>query len=148
MSVFLEKISSNGYKLTPQRRLILKVMEDKDMPMTAEDIAREIRKERPGVSLATVYRNLNLLVGINLVNKFHGGGEAALYQLARRHEHHMTCLVCGRIINLPFCPLKGEINDIAGRYGFEIKGHYFEITGYCGDCRLKIDRGNTGCQKD
>ncbi|SHG39708.1 Fur family transcriptional regulator, ferric uptake regulator [Thermosyntropha lipolytica DSM 11003] len=141
MSVFLEKIASRGYKITPPRRLILKVMEEKKVPLTAEDIAREIKKERPEISLATVYRNLNLLVEMDLVNKFHGGGEAALYQLSWEHEHYMICLICGKVINLTFCPLKEEINDVALQYDFMIKSHYFQINGYCGACKQKSGIG-------
>lgn len=141
LSDFLEKISDNGYKLTPQRKLILKVLETRKGPLTAEEIAREVRKERPGISLATVYRNLALLVKINLVDKFHAGGEAALYQITGEHSHHFTCLGCGRVINLNFCPLREEINEIANQYRFAVKNHYFEITGYCEGCSLKNDMG-------
>lgn len=143
MSVFLEKISINGYKITSQRKLILKIMEERAVPLTAEAITGEIRKEKPNVSLATVYRNLNLMVEMRLVNKFYAGSEAALYELSaeHKHHHHMTCLSCGKVINLPTCPLKKEIDDIANKHDFIVKDHYFEITGYCGQCKLKDKMG-------
>lgn len=143
MSAFLEKISSNGYKITPQRELILKIMEESNIPLTAEAITGEIRKEKPNISLATVYRNLNLMVEMRLVNKFYAGSEPALYELSdeHKHHHHMTCLNCGKVINLAICPLKKEIDDIARQYNFMVKDHYFEIIGYCSQCKIKDDRG-------
>lgn len=137
MSELLEQLSSCGYKITPQRRLILEVLQDSDRHLTAEEIAESIRKLQPSVSVATVYRNLNLLVDINLVSKLDLHDGPARYELNRGHNHHMVCLDCGTAIKLGVCPMQDEIKDVINENGFEVLGHHFEITGYCKQCQLK-----------
>ncbi|MBO8158225.1 transcriptional repressor [Thermosyntropha sp.] len=141
MQKLLEKISGNGYKITPQRKLILQVLMEKGNPLTAEEIAVEVKKVRSDMSTATVYRNLSLMTSIGIINKFYLESEPAFYELAEKHGHHMRCISCGRVYSLNICPLNGEVISIAEEYGFTIKSHYFEIGGYCRECSSKNSMG-------
>ncbi|MDD3890049.1 MAG: transcriptional repressor, partial [Syntrophomonadaceae bacterium] len=62
MTELLERLSALGFKITPQRRLILEVLQESNRHLSAEEIAELVREIQPSVSVATIYRNLNLLV--------------------------------------------------------------------------------------
>jgi len=137
MIQLLERLSARGYKITPQRRLILQILKDSDRHLTAEKIAERIKELQPSISIATIYRNLNMLVDIRLLSKLDLHQGPARYGLNQGHDHHMVCLGCGAAIKLGVCPMQGEIQRIINEKGFLVDSHHFEITGYCKECQLK-----------
>ncbi len=87
------------YRLTKQRAAILRALDD-GAHLTAEAIHERVRAELPAVSLGTIYRTLDILRGIGLVQVFAHGG-AARYEAALDKHHHLVCVACGEIVNVP-----------------------------------------------
>lgn len=139
MAGLLERLSAGGYKLTPQRMAILRVLEHSDQHLTAEEVADQLAGQGRGVSVATIYRNLNLLVDLGLASKLELHDRPARFELNRGHNHHLVCLGCGSVIKLDLCPMQGLIDDIIREQEFLVCQHHFEITGYCRTCR-KVGR--------
>ena len=137
MTGLINKLSDRGYKVTPQRRIILQVLSDSHRHLSAEEIAEEVKQIEPGISVATVYRNLNLLADIGIVSRLDLHEGPARYELNQGHNHHLVCLGCGNAIKLGFCPMQGEIKKIIEESGFEVDSHHFEITGYCQECQVR-----------
>jgi len=135
MTGLINKLSDRGYKVTPQRRIILQVLSDSHRHLSAEEIDDEVKQIEPGISVATVYRNLNLLVDIGMVSRLDLHEGPARYELNQGHNHHLVCLGCGNAIKLGVCPMQGEIKKIIEDTGFEVDSHHFEITGYCRECQ-------------
>lgn len=142
MGQFLEQLASEGYKITPQRRLILEVLEKSNKHMNAEEIAEEVKEKHPSISAATVYRNLSILVNTDIINKLDIHNGPARYEINRGHDHHMVCLSCGAAIKLGVCPMQGEIQKKVEENGFQVTRHHFEITGYCRECQKQRERDN------
>lgn len=137
MSAWVEKLSARGYKITPQRRVILEILGNSDRHLTAEEIGQEVRKTEPSISLATVYRNLNLLVDLEMVSRLNIHDGPVRYELHRGHNHHLVCMDCGAAVKLGICPMQGEVKRLAEENGFEVSGHHFEVMGYCRECSTK-----------
>ena len=137
MTGLINKLSDRGYKVTPQRRIILQVLSDSHRHLSAEEIADEVKQIEPGISVATVYRNLNLLVDISMVSRLDLHEGPVRYELNRGHNHHLVCLGCGLAVKLDVCPMQGEVQKIIDQEGFQVDSHHFEITGYCRDCNLR-----------
>ncbi|ABI69190.1 Fur family transcriptional regulator [Syntrophomonas wolfei] len=137
MNSKLQELSNCGFKITPQRRLILDILQKSDRPLTAEETAERIKKKEPRISVATIYRNLNLLVEIEVLSKLEIADAAARFQINQGHNHHLLCLGCGAAIKIGICPLQGRVEELIQEHGFSIDSHYFEITGYCRECQLK-----------
>ncbi len=135
MAGSLERLSAGGYKLTPQRKAILRVLEHSDRHLTAEEVAEELARQNQAVSVATIYRNLNLLVDLGLVSKLELHDSPARFELNRGHNHHLVCLGCGSVIKLDVCPMQGLIDDVISKQDFLVCQHHFEITGYCRACQ-------------
>jgi Fur family zinc uptake transcriptional regulator/Fur family ferric uptake transcriptional regulator len=125
----------NGLKITPQRQEIVKVLL-KSGHKCAEDIHRQVICKFPNVSLDTVYRNLNKLKELGIIDtvNFADGRQRYEFCDSGSHHHHLVCLGCGKHEELNFCPLDfldcSKIKD----KNFKIKEHKFEVFGYCSDC--------------
>lgn len=137
----IDLFQKNGYKITPQRQEILKTFMDNNNnhPLSAEEIHRKVIERYPNISLDTVYRNLNVFLDLEIVNKLYIQGGKSLYELnSGKHHHHLICLKCGATETIDFCPFKSiNLEKIEEEKNFVIKNHSFEIFGFCGLCGEK-----------
>lgn len=135
MRQHLEKLSSRGYKITPQRRLILEVIEASDKHLNVDELCAQIRQMQPSVSLATIYRNLKIMHDLGLINRLDLQDSPSRYQINKGHNHHLVCIDCGQAIKLDICPMDQAIKVIESS-GFKVFKHQFEVTGSCSNCQL------------
>ena len=129
------------YRLTKQRAAILKALEDGEH-MTAEAIHERVRAELPAVSLGTIYRTLDILRAIGLVQVFAHGG-AARYEAALDKHHHLVCLACGEILNVPVPQVVALATAVAGDNRYTGVDAALVITGRCARC-AGLARNGTG----
>lgn len=132
----LQRLKEMGCKLTPQRRMLIDVLLNAgDAELTADEIYQQIRSTYPELGLDTVYRNLRLMVKLNIANEVKLPGKLAQYSLNRAvHHHELICLECGKEIPLAHCPIK-ELETLAREeHGFVISSHRIELFGYCLEC--------------
>jgi Fe2+ or Zn2+ uptake regulation protein len=139
MNKFAERLRASGCKITPQRTLILEILEHAQGHLTVEEIARQARMQQPNLSSGTIYRNLNTLCALELVLTM-AQGRGRAYEINRGHHHHLVCSACGRMEEITCCPVSPEIMNLAQKSGFEVKDHNFEITGYCRKCKEGIPK--------
>lgn len=139
----VEQLRRNGYKITPQRQEILKAFMESSsrLPQSAEEIHNKVVAKYPNVSLDTIYRNLNVLEGLEIISRLSMRDGKSRYELnpGGSHQHHLICLKCGSAEAIDYCPLKALEKGIADEKRFEIIEHSFEIFGYCSLCREKSD---------
>ncbi len=132
----IERFKSGGYRITPQRLEIFRCFKSAGKHYSAEEVHRKVRRRFPGISLDTVYRNLNTLKELGILEALNFDDGKVRYELAREntHHHHLICLRCGESQELDFCPLKfidsAQIRD----RNFKVERHSFEIYGYCSSC--------------
>ena len=134
----IEKLRMNGYKITPQRQEIMKAILSCPVPQSAEEIHQKVTEKHPNISLDTVYRNLNVLLSINLICKLNHIEGKSCYEINKlnSHHHHLVCLKCGASEPVDFCPLEYfDQKKFLQEKDFEIKEHRFEIYGYCAACK-------------
>jgi Fe2+ or Zn2+ uptake regulation protein len=132
-------LARRGLRLTAQRRLILGVVQATDVHPTAEWVHAAVRRARPRVSLATVYRNLRLLARQGLLAEIQWGGSLRFDARVPRH-HHFTCSVCGRIFDLDE-PVDARLEArVASRTGFHVADHRIEFFGVCRACARRRPR--------
>jgi len=137
-----EKLSERGYKMTPQRKEILKIfVENSDgHHMSAEDVYEILQREGSEIGLATVYRALDLLSELGILVQIDFGDGCARYELNTadpnvHHHHHLICLKCRKVIEFEDDLLDDLEADIAKKSGFQILNHQVKFFGYCKDCR-------------
>ncbi|MBE8953580.1 MAG: transcriptional repressor [Quinella sp. 1Q7] len=136
------RLSERGYKMTPQRKEILKIfVEHSDKHhMSAEDVYNLLRKSDSEIGLATVYRALDLLSELGILVQVEFGDGCARYELNTadpkvHHHHHLICVKCKRVIEFEEDLLDDLETTIAEESGFRILNHEVKFFGYCKDCQ-------------
>jgi Fe2+ or Zn2+ uptake regulation protein len=126
-----------GYKLTPQRHAILKVIAASTGHLTPEAIYEKARRIKSNIGLATVYRTLALLSKQNLVCRVHtpDGNRGYMMRRPAEHHHHLVCSRCGKVVDFPECSLADLEQRLSRETRFDINGHLLEFYGLCPDCR-------------
>ncbi|MFO8102193.1 MAG: Fur family transcriptional regulator [Dehalococcoidia bacterium] len=138
-----EILSSNGYKITPQRRAVLKAIAGSREHLTPAAVYKRAAGEDPKVGLVTVYRTLEMLSELGLICRVHRGGRSRSYTLAPiGHHHHLICTECGAVTDFTDCDLGELERRLSSATGFKIEGHLLEFFGICGSCQKKYE-GNS-----
>lgn len=127
-------LKRNGYKLTEQRKEIVESIYRNIKYISAKDIFINVQKKYPRVSLDTIYRNLNTLVDLGLIEEKQFDGEAKYKApCVSGHHHHLICNICGGITTTEKCPMDFFLGDY--EENFEIINHKFEVYGICKECQ-------------
>lgn len=132
-----ELLRERGHRVTRPRRAVWDVLTRAAGHLTVEEIARRVRREEPGVNLASVYRSLALFSELALVRESRlGDQEASRWEIAHPDEHfHLVCERCGTIDH-HVGTLVAEVRDHLRRgHGFEPRDVELTVTGLCADCR-------------
>ncbi len=121
------------YRLTKQRAAVLRALGD-GTHLSAETIHARVRDELPDVSLGTVYRTLDILREIGLVQIFAFAGGAARYEAALTKHHHLFCSACRTVVNVDANGLADIARDVATRKGYTEIDYALTIIGRCPTC--------------
>jgi Fe2+ or Zn2+ uptake regulation protein len=124
-----------GQRWTAQRAAVYRFLHATDAHPTAEEVFRRVRGELPGISLATVYKNLETLVACGLAQKLSYGDSSARYDGRMDPHSHARCLGCGRIADVPGAVPGADqlhLDEQAG--SFRVTGYRLELTGFCAEC--------------
>ncbi len=131
----VNKLSELGYRLTPQRIMVLSAIEDSDDHISAEEIYAQIVAKYPRVNISTVYRTLELLKRLGLVTETDlGGGRVRYHSAEKGHHHHLVCQECGAIIDLDESVLSSLKDTLLREYKFIADLRHLAIFGRCVDC--------------
>lgn len=121
------------YRLTKQRAAVLRALE-KGGHLSAETIHERVRVDLPGISLGTIYRTLDILREIGLVQAFSFAGSAARYEAALDKHHHILCLDCRSLENVLAEGLARIAQEVAERAGYAEVDYALTIVGRCTAC--------------
>lgn len=136
MHFLVEKLKDKGYRLTPQRSLILEAIEKADGHVSAEEICRAVQTRFPDVNVSTVYRTLELLNKLGLVTETDmGEGKVRYHFGVKGHHHHLICQGCGKISELDETHLAPLKQALLSQYDFQADLKHLALFGYCADCR-------------
>ena len=130
-----EILQKRGYRLTPQRYLILQVIRDAKEHISLDQIAERVQKLNPRVSLSTVYRTLELLQAVGMVHEHHLPGEPPHYEIPQGNtHHHLVCQNCHKVVHLDDNLLGNLPDQLQARYHFHDLTLNLVASGYCDDC--------------
>ncbi|WP_100331477.1 ferric iron uptake transcriptional regulator [Bacillus xiapuensis] len=137
-----KQLHSASYKLTPQREATVRVLlEHEEDHLSAEDVYLLVKEKAPEIGLATVYRTLELLNELKVVDKINFGDGVSRYDLrqegAAHFHHHLVCIECGAVDEIQE-DLLDDVETIVERdWKFKIKDHRLTFHGVCWRCQEK-----------
>jgi Fur family ferric uptake transcriptional regulator len=126
-------LREKGYRLTPQRELILNAV-DTLGHATPDEVLAEVRKHSDAVNVSTVYRTLEVLEELGLVRHAHLSDRAPTYHSVTDHEHfHLVCRECHRVISVAPDVLQPLLERLLADYGFTVDVGHLTVFGTCQD---------------
>ncbi|HLA83063.1 MAG TPA: Fur family transcriptional regulator [Thermoleophilia bacterium] len=133
-------LQEQGYRLTPQRTMVWDVLRARDSHLSAEQICTQVQQTFPHVNLSTVYRTLELLVGLGLVRETLLGPGTRFFEVEEEvPHHHLVCEACGTVVHIHNEDLVGLGEALHGAKGFLLREA--TIFGTCDNCTLDEHRG-------
>lgn len=130
------------YKLTPQREVTVRVLlENEKDHLSAEDVFMKVKDKYPEIGLATVYRTLELLSDLKVLDKINFGDGVSRYDLrkegANHFHHHLVCMECGSVEEIEEDLLAEAEKIVEKDYNFKVKDHRLTFHGVCIKCQEK-----------
>jgi len=128
------RLRGSGYRLTPQRELILRAVERLGHA-TPDEVLAEVRRESSAVNVSTVYRTLEVLEELGLVRHAHLSDRAPTYHSVGAHEHfHLVCRNCHRVISVDPDVASDFVTRLRDEFGFVPDLGHLTVFGQCVDC--------------
>lgn len=139
---WMERLQQSGYRITGSRRAVVEVMAASPFILNPMEIFQQAARRYPGLGLVTVYRTLDKLEELGLVQRVHLEGGCHSYIAAGSgHQHLLICTSCNRAVYFSgddFDPLMAEVG---GGLGFTIQDHWLQLFGTCKNCQSEAEKG-------
>lgn len=130
-------LRDKGFKVTPQRLAIYSVLASTKAHPSAEMIFNQLQPSYPTMSLATVYKTIEILKEISLVQALNVGEDSFRYDANTSSHPHVRCMSCGRVDDLEGIDARSFVDDVAGKTAYNITGQQFYFFGVCPECQAK-----------
>jgi len=133
---WLAALHGNGYRLTGARSAVVETVAGTRRALTPHDVYEAARARYPALGLVTVYRTLEKLEQLGLIQRVHGqGGCQAFISSGIGHQHLLLCQNCGRAAYFEGDDLDPLMASIAGKTGYNVREHWLQLFGLCSDCQ-------------
>jgi Fe2+ or Zn2+ uptake regulation protein len=135
-ATWLRQLHQNGYRLTDSRRAVVAAMAAAEHALTPADVHALAGRQHPPLGLTTVYRTLETLAEMGLIERVHGPeGCHAYVPAASGHQHLLVCEQCGRSVHFAGDQLGALMKRVAAESGFVIRDHWLQFFGLCANCQ-------------
>lgn len=133
---WLSALQENGYRVTAARRAVVETIAESARALTPVEVYDAARSRDPGLGLVSVYRTLEKLEELGLVQRVHHSkGCQAFLTAGAGHQHLILCSRCGKAVLFDGDDLTTLFDAVARKTGFEIKEHWLQLSGLCADCK-------------
>ncbi len=138
---WLSQLQTNGYRLTEARHAVVETVAASEQALTPVEVYDLARQHHPALGLVTVYRTLEKLEELELVQRVHQpAGCQAFIAASKGHQHLLLCQSCGQAIYFDGDDLDPLIRKLSIRTGFRIQDHWLQFFGLCRKCRIKKEK--------
>jgi Fur family ferric uptake transcriptional regulator len=133
---WLTRLQASECRLTAPRRVVVEIMVHSTHALEPVEVYDRGRKKTPGLGLVTIYRTLEKLIEVGLVQRVHQESGCNMYLRATQgHQHLLVCEVCGKIVYFSGDDLSPLMARIAADTGYQIRGHWLQLLGVCQECQ-------------
>lgn len=130
-----ERLRAAGERVTAQRIQVADALASSGRQVSAQDLYARLRRERPSIGRATVYRTLEALVTAGVARRLELEGHVSAYVACRpQHHHHLSCDRCGRVEEIGEEVIAPVAERVADEMGFQIDDARIDFYGLCASC--------------
>ena len=142
-SQLVAELKQRGYRLTPQREMLLSALSASGKHHSAEELLTRVRRAYPRVNQSVVYRNLDLLAQLGLISQVDLGHGRIEYEVHHHpHHHHLVCRHCGRVMAVSSDAFAALQQQLQREHGFNADMDHLAIYGLCAPCNDKTTADN------
>jgi len=135
-SDWLKCLRENGYRLTAPRQAVVEIIASSQHVLSPLDVYDKARSRYPKIGLVTVYRTVEKLAELNLIQRVHQpSGCHAFIGGFSGHVHLLICESCGRAVYFEGEKLDALMANVENESGFKVHDHWFQLFGICSDCQ-------------
>lgn len=132
----LNSLKSQGFKVTPVRKALVEVLLTSSSPLSIIEILQILKQRDLNPNKTTVYREIEFLKKQDVLQEVELGDGKKRYEISQIHHHHIVCLNCGLIKDVPMeKDLNLEEAKVIKKMGFKPVGHSLEFFGLCHKCQ-------------
>ena len=132
---FATHLHAQGYRLTPQRQMILQAVRQADDHDTPDEVYASVHRQNPATSRATIYRTLDFLCEVRLIHALYWGGQRYYEIAANQPHHHLVCRACGGMVECEPALLQVLFEAVEKKHHFTIDMDHVALFGLCQRCR-------------
>lgn len=138
--LWLEKLQDNGYRLTASRKTVVEIIAGSSRALSPLEVYDLARKQHSGLGLVTVYRTVEKLEELGLIQRVHQPqGCQAFIAAFSGHEHLILCSKCGKAQFFEGDNLDALFNAIGRQTGYAVQDHWLQLFGLCDSCQHEAD---------
>ncbi len=127
-------LRDQGYKVTPQRLAVYEMLARENVHPTAEVLFAKLQVKYPAMSLATVYKTLEILEKIGVINTLNVGEDSFRFDAEMKEHHHVRCTNCGAVADVIAPDSSRLTKAVEAASGYKVKSHQFYFYGLCPKC--------------
>ncbi len=130
-----QQLSEQGFRITPQRRVILHILLHANTHLTAAEVYEEACTKLPGLTEPTVYRTLDFLAKTGLAQEAFSQNSKIAYEISRSEHHHLICRQCGTEVDIPHSKTEALFAQLETESGFQLMQNHLSFFGICPACQ-------------
>ena len=143
MNTWLAKLEESGFRVTAPRRAVVDILLHSNLLLEPVDIFMQARNLSPGLGLVTVYRTLEKLEQLNLIQRVHNqDGCHSFIAASNGHQHLLICTKCHKAEYFSVDDLTPFMDTVGNQRGYKITGHWLQLSGLCSDCQKSYPEEN------
>ncbi len=132
------ELSQSGYRITRPRQVILDIIAVSSRPITPMEIFDQARTVMPNIGLVTVYRTVEKLEELKLIDRVHHLGQCqTVFRGTHGHQHLLVCTRCGSSAYFEGLKAEDQFSEIGKQHGYQVTGHWLQLSGLCSECQKK-----------
>ena len=132
---FSKKLSELGFRVTPQRRVILHILLHANGHLTPAEVYEGALTSLPGLTETTVYRTLEFLAQVGLAQEAFSETSKSAYEISGYTHHHLICRKCGQDVEIPHVKVEALCENLAAETGFQLMQNHLSFFGVCPACQ-------------
>jgi Fur family ferric uptake transcriptional regulator len=137
---FAAQLHAQGYRLTPQRQMILEAVRQADDHVTPDDVYARVHRRNPAISRATIYRTLDFLCEMRLIHALYWSGQMYYEIVDGQPHHHLVCRSCGGMVGCEHDLLQILFDAVEKKHHFTIDMDHVALFGLCQHCRGSVKK--------
>ena len=134
--IWIKQLKEEGLRITAQRKVIVDILLNSEKVLDPMEVFDLVRKEHPSMGIVTVYRTMDCLEHLGLLQKVHQESGCNKYiRLKEGHHHLLICSNCGKAIYFEGLAFEDQFEKIAKNNGFLLHDHWLQLSGLCSGCQ-------------